>query len=160
MDSAGVARIVGSDMTVSDKIRALNAAGYPRADIARVLGKRYQHVRNVLESDKAHGVRSAMRAPAIAPGVQELPQSFAGIHRLFVEPDGRLRLPAEVGSALGLRVGGILVGELVEDRFVLMSAEAAARKAQALIAGSGRGTDRILSEELMAERRAETARGG
>ncbi|HEY5007143.1 MAG TPA: hypothetical protein VII42_04010, partial [Caulobacteraceae bacterium] len=34
--------------TVSDKIRALDAAGAPRAEIARFLGKRYQHVRNVL----------------------------------------------------------------------------------------------------------------
>ena len=37
--------------TVADKIRALAAAGVPRADIARFLGKRYQHVRNVLEGD-------------------------------------------------------------------------------------------------------------
>ncbi len=34
--------------TTSSKIRALNAKGYKRADIARFLGKRYQHVRNVL----------------------------------------------------------------------------------------------------------------
>lgn len=34
--------------TVSAKIRALDAAGYTRSQIANFLGKRYQHVRNVL----------------------------------------------------------------------------------------------------------------
>ena len=33
--------------TYSEKIRALDAAGYMHADIAKFLGKRYQHVRNV-----------------------------------------------------------------------------------------------------------------
>src|SRR5271170_5269077 len=43
--------IAARHTTVADKIRALSAAGVPRADIARFLGKRYQHVRNVLEDD-------------------------------------------------------------------------------------------------------------
>lgn len=34
--------------TVSSKIRALNSEGYTRSEIATFLGKRYQHVRNVL----------------------------------------------------------------------------------------------------------------
>lgn len=34
--------------TVSSKIRYLDAAGYTRSEIAAKLGKRYQHVRNVL----------------------------------------------------------------------------------------------------------------
>ena len=34
--------------SIAARIRALDAAGYARADIARFLGKRYQHVRNVL----------------------------------------------------------------------------------------------------------------
>ena len=38
--------------TKSDKIRALDAAGYERADIARYLDIRYQHVRNVLVNDE------------------------------------------------------------------------------------------------------------
>lgn len=47
-----VTKIVSSRTTVSDKIRELDAEGVPRAEIARVLDKRYQHVRNVLEGDK------------------------------------------------------------------------------------------------------------
>ena len=50
-DSQDAARIIVSAATVADKIRALDAAGHPRAEIARLLGKRYQHVRNVLEGD-------------------------------------------------------------------------------------------------------------
>ena len=34
--------------TKSSKIRALNAAGYSRSEIAKQLDIRYQHVRNVL----------------------------------------------------------------------------------------------------------------
>ncbi len=37
---------------VSDQIRFLNKEGFARADIARILQKRYQHIRNVLEQDK------------------------------------------------------------------------------------------------------------
>jgi transcriptional regulator with XRE-family HTH domain len=39
-------------MTVADEIRALAAQGLSRAEIARRLGKSYQHVRNVLEGDR------------------------------------------------------------------------------------------------------------
>lgn len=34
--------------TVSAKIRYLDGEGYSRSEIAKALGKRYQHVRNVL----------------------------------------------------------------------------------------------------------------
>lgn len=37
--------------TVSGKIRYLAKAGMSRADIARTLGKLYQHVKNVLDAD-------------------------------------------------------------------------------------------------------------
>lgn len=41
--------------TVSNKIRFLDKHGFTRADISRILNKRYQHVRNVLEEDKKKG---------------------------------------------------------------------------------------------------------
>ena len=75
-------------------------AGVARAEIARFLGKRYQHVRNVLEGDRLHG--RAEDAPAIVnPGVAEQGAPFergddpalvqargAGAYRLVVRPDG------------------------------------------------------------------------
>ena len=49
--------------TTSDKIRALANAGYDRADIARYLGIRYQHVRNVLVGS---GITGGLRREAEA----------------------------------------------------------------------------------------------
>lgn len=42
-------------MNTSEKIRELNALGVPRAEIAKALGKRYQHVRNVLTAKRKAG---------------------------------------------------------------------------------------------------------
>lgn len=45
----GMRKVITKDLaTVSAKIRALDAAGYTRSQIAKFLDKRYQHVRNVL----------------------------------------------------------------------------------------------------------------
>jgi hypothetical protein len=41
-------KIIEGLITKADKIRALDAVGYARADIAKHLGIRYQHVRNTL----------------------------------------------------------------------------------------------------------------
>jgi hypothetical protein len=160
MDSSNVARIVGSDMTVSDKIRALNEAGYPRADIARVLGKRYQHVRNVLEADKLHQARPTAASANAEPHteVEEPQRAFGGVHRLKVEGDGLVRLPADVQAALGARPDGILIGELQDDRFVILSGRAAAMRARDIVMRNSLDPTRLLSEELIAERRAEAAR--
>lgn len=57
---AALRKILADEATVSGQIRALARRGWSRADIARALGKRYQHVRNVLEDDKR-------RTPAVAP---------------------------------------------------------------------------------------------
>lgn len=48
MDTKTADKITLELSTKSDKIRALDKAGYARADIARYLGIRYQHVRKVL----------------------------------------------------------------------------------------------------------------
>lgn len=158
MDSTNVARIVGSGMTVSDKIRALDAAGYPRADIARVLGKRYQHVRNVLEADKLHRRPQAPRPNETNhPQLQETGHAFANVYRLPVDGDGRVTLPREVMAVLGGR-SGVLIADLEADRLVILSGRAAAMRAQDIIMSGSHNPDRILSEELIAERRVEAAR--
>ena len=41
--------------TTSDKIRFLNAKGFSRGAISKILEKRYQHVRNVLTQDAVAG---------------------------------------------------------------------------------------------------------
>lgn len=58
--------IVAGLATKADKIRALDAAGYSRADIARHLGIRYQHVRNTL-------VRGAPAKSSAKPNTKSRP---------------------------------------------------------------------------------------
>ena len=88
--------------TVADKIRALSAAGVARADIARFLGKRYQHVRNVLEDD-AQSSGGYVLGKADLSGVQEGARAFAkareqgGAH-VSTSP-GELRVSAGVALA-------------------------------------------------------------
>ena len=43
-----VLSIVNGSLNTSQKIRALHSTGMSKGDIARILNKRYQHVRNVL----------------------------------------------------------------------------------------------------------------
>ncbi|MGN6101629.1 MAG: DUF7662 domain-containing protein [Devosia sp.] len=55
-----VSKIVSDPtLSTSDKIRALHNHGVPRAEIAKLLNKRYQHVRNVLVADELKARRSA-----------------------------------------------------------------------------------------------------
>lgn len=49
--------------TVSAKIRQMAKDGYKRADIARSLGKKYQHVRNVLETPLKRQARRISKLP-------------------------------------------------------------------------------------------------
>lgn len=148
-------RVANSDMTVADKIRALAAAGCSRADIARLLGKRYQHVRNVLEADKLP--RNSPSSRPIHEGLEEAGSAFSGVHRLAVDVDGRVKLPPHVLAALG-GASGVLIGELEGDRFVILNGRAAALRARDRVMGASRDLSRVLSDELIAERRAEAGR--
>jgi len=169
MDSPDVARIVGSEMTVSDKIRALDAEGYPRAEIARMLGKRYQHVRNVLEADKLS--RREVQPPAAAGGVAEGARQFegasrqtreiedrgGGVYRLVVRDDGSVVLPPAIREAFGLRGRGAVMARLEGDEFKLYSGATAWRRIDALMAPY-RQEGVSWADELIAERRREAAR--
>jgi hypothetical protein len=150
-------------MTVSDKIRALDAAGYPRAEIARVLGKRYQHVRNVLEADRLHpprGGRDEDRRASAPPvdGLQEAGREFVGTTRLNVEADGSVRLPPELLNALQAKPGSVVIAELQADGVKLFSNAAAWDRVRAMVRQFGLDPGRDLVAELIAERRAEAAR--
>ena len=46
--TAAQTKAINGMSTVSAKIRYLDSEGYERGEIAKALGKRYQHVRNVL----------------------------------------------------------------------------------------------------------------
>lgn len=160
--------------TVAGKIRALDAAGYARADIARFLGKRYQQVRNVLEDDARRTGGGYVVGRADLSGLQEGPRPFdreaddfedfvesrSGKNfRLVVRPDGSIYLPVEVVAAFGLKPGGVVMGNLDGDDFNLVSAETALRRIQAMVRELvPPGVS--LADELIADRRREAEADG
>jgi hypothetical protein len=153
------AKFIASDASVADKIRTLDAAGYSRAEIARMLGKRYQHVRNVLEGDKLKRQPSTVGETMAKGRVEALPDGGVRIgdfFRLPIGPGGTVRLPKEV-MALGYREGGVLLADLEGDRFVIISPAESWRRAQAMIRPWKPG-DPLWSEELIAERRRENTK--
>jgi bifunctional DNA-binding transcriptional regulator/antitoxin component of YhaV-PrlF toxin-antitoxin module len=166
VDRVEAMRIAASDATVADKIRALDAAGYPRAEIAKLLDRRYQHVRNVLEGDKLR----RRRAPDVPPGgVAEPGRRFeppaptdiedrgGGAYRLVVREDGSVALPAAVRAAFGIEGRGVVMARLEGDEFRIVSAKTALRRVQEMLRPYGQeGVS--WADELIAERRRETAR--
>jgi hypothetical protein len=142
MDPARLDDIVRPHATVSDRIRALNAAGVPRAEIARFLGKRYQHVRNVLEGDAQAGGGYVL-GKADLSGVQEQARSFDredyaahvqarsnGNYRLVVRPDGSILIPKEMVESFDAGPGGVLIARLDGDAFTIVSADTALKEIQ------------------------------
>jgi predicted transcriptional regulator len=158
MEAREVAKLVESGLGVSDKIRALAAAGLPRAEIARALGKRYQHVRNVLEADKLHPPRTVPAVEAPPAGVEESGKTFGGSYRLSLEAGGVVRLAPELLAALQVRPGSVIIAEIQEDGLKLFSSRAAWDRVAALVRDLGIDPKRDLVAELLAERRAEAAR--
>lgn len=153
------AHFIGSEATVADKIRALAGLGYSRAEIARMLGKRYQHVRNVLEADKAKAAADRQSAQTSPEFLEMLPDGgdrMGNLYRLPIDAQGRVRLPAEVLEALGARPGGMLIADLEATGFTALSHEERWRRIRARIP-QWRPGDPLWSEELIAERRREAA---
>lgn len=152
--------IVKPFTTVSDKIRALDAAGAPRAEIARFLGKRYQHVRNVLvegppkERYTVGRVEFGDVREAAAPAFTM--EADTAMLRLRIGQDGTVQLSASVLDALGLKPGGIAIAELQADRLTVLSVGESIRRMQQMVrelipnrAG--------LVDDLIADRRHEAA---
>ena len=151
--------VVREPGTKSGKIRKLAAAGHSRSDIAKALGIRYQHVRNVLVADEAALERQA--ADGVAPPASRTPIEttvLPGVpFRLTVDAAGCVRLPAETLASLRAKPGSVLVGEMVGPELHLYPLQEAIRRAQALVkefVPSGRS----LADELIADRRREAAK--
>jgi AbrB family looped-hinge helix DNA binding protein len=140
--------------TTSAKIRALSAQGMARADIARLLGIRYQQVRNVLERDKT---REAQPAGLSEPPQRALHDDLAPSVKVRLGPDGRVVIPATMREVLGLKEGDVLFARLEGGEIKLLTAQAAMRRAQAIVRPFvAEGVS--LVDELIADRRREAAR--
>ena len=106
--------------TISAKIRALHKAGYPRAEIARILGRRYQQVRNVLVQDAQVASRKDKVQTTEPANVK-------------VGPEGRIVIPSSFRQAMRIAEGDFLIATLREGEVVLSTKASAIRKAQALV---------------------------
>jgi AbrB family looped-hinge helix DNA binding protein len=141
---------------VSDKIRALDRAGYSRSDIARFLGKRYQHVRNVLVGDKL--VAQAAAHSADDQSVQ-IASQFTGSRseKVRIGQQGQVSIPASFRDSLGLKVGDVLFARVENGEIHLLTPKAAMRRAQAIVRQFvPEGVS--LVDELLEDRRREAHR--
>jgi AbrB family looped-hinge helix DNA binding protein len=146
--------------TKSDKIRALSESGYSRGEIAKFLGIRYQHVRNVL-------VQSAKKSP---PGFAEaslpitgsltaagLPEGIRHRISLKVDAGGRILIPSAVREAMKIGEGDTVLAWLENGELHLVSPQVALRQAREIARKLIRGAG-TLADELIAERREEAKR--
>ena len=145
--------------SISDRIRELAAAGHSRADIARMVDRSYQQVRQVLVADEARARRRATTLPIRGSGgdaergVQE-PAAPAWQApgeprpaRLQVDAMGRVQLPAE----WAVPAGSVFIARNFHGSIVLMDVSHASEAAR--IASMD-----YQSDALIAERRLEAMR--
>lgn len=145
---AAMAKVATGLPTKSAKIRALYQSGYPRADIARFLDIRYQHVRNVLlQAERKQAAREQDNTPAKPPA-----QIWAQ-----VGPDGRVVIPAAYRQVLGIENGGHVLLLREDDEVRLMGRDGAVRRAQAMVAPYLKD-ESTSTEAFLAERRREAKR--
>lgn len=141
--------------TKSAKIRALDAAGYKRADIARFLDIRYQHVRNVLIQGPPKNERPVVAAESDG---RELVSGANDRVKVKIGPAGRIVIPAAFREAMDVEEGDTLVATIDEDGIVrLTSTSAAVRMAQRIVCAAV-PPDISLSDSLIEDRRREAAR--
>lgn len=137
--------------TKAAKIRALDAAGYVRADIARFLGIRYQHVRNVLVRGAPKNERPAFNAKQDGTRTGDRIEVKIG-------PGGRIVIPAAFRETMEAVEGDTLVAAIDADGVVhLTSASTALRMARRIVR-EAIPSDISLSDSLMEDRRREAAR--
>jgi len=111
--------------TTAEKIRALAARGLPRAEIARALGIRYQHVRNVLMREEA-------RAAKLEEAARSSDASTTS-GKIRIGADGRAAVPATFTAALGLKPGDLLFVRLSDGEIQLLTRKAITRRVQAAV---------------------------
>lgn len=139
MTAENLPEIIANLPSKSAKIRALNARGMARAEIARLLGIRYQFVRNVLIAESA---RKAERK--------------ASVETVQMDAAGRILIPAGLRTLLNIGEGSQVRIEMDGESLKLTPRDAAVKHAQKLIR-KFLPEDAALSDELIAERR-EAAR--
>ena len=138
--------------TTSDKIRQLDAEGVARADIARELGIKYQHVRNVLEQDKLREKGQSNENSSVSSDEAETKSV-----KVRIGPDGRIVVPSAFRDAVGAKEGDVFFARLENGEIHLLTPKAASVRARAIIRQFvPEGVS--LVDELIEERRREAKR--
>jgi antitoxin component of MazEF toxin-antitoxin module len=150
--------------TKSEKIRVLGRKGVPTADIARFLGIRYQHARNVLNDaglqngGMAEEMPSELETKMLPPVKSAAPVPWDwGFAWLDVGPDGTVRLPEKLMAAAGITPGSTVHVCYADDCLEVMTEDSALRRAQAL-AASIKVEGESVVDEFLREKREETKR--
>lgn len=140
-------RLTANVPGISAKIRVLGAAGVPRAEIARFLGKRYQHVRNVLEAQQAKTARR-----------NETKEPSEGLTaKVKMGPDGRVVIPSAMRAALGMNEDDVFFARIEDGEIRLATPHRTMQRVNdALRSFVPDGVS--LADELIAERRREAER--
>lgn len=150
--------VASSSLSVSDKIRRLAAAGYSRRQIADLVERSYQQVRQVLVEDERRAKRRGQAPQGVSEGPAPAPSPPAaevGIYRFPIGAAGEIVLPEVLEKALGLYRGGIVVAEFDGERLVIMSSSAALEQAQAYVRSLNIPQGVSLADELIADRHRE-----
>jgi bifunctional DNA-binding transcriptional regulator/antitoxin component of YhaV-PrlF toxin-antitoxin module len=142
------------EMTVSDRIRALAFAEMPRNEIAKELGVRYQHVRNVLVQDEMREAKGA--DVAAASGASENSEGLSSM-KVRLGPDGRVVIPAVFREAVGAKEGDVFFARLENGEIHLLTPNAAMARTRSMLR-KFIPEDVSLVDELIEERRREAKR--
>ena len=151
MDPMDMAAITDGLPTKSAKIRALDAKGYARADIARFLDIRYQHVRNVLVDGPPKNPRGAVAVGRDATRIGDRVEVKIG-------PGGRIVIPAAFRETMEAGDGDTLVVTIDGDGVVQLTSAATALRMARRIVREAIPADVSLSDSLIADRRREAVR--
>ncbi len=157
------AAIVAAPLTVSDKIRRLAAEGYSRRQIADLVDRSYQQVRQVLVDDERRARRHGQAPPGVSEGrapALSAPESAKGIYRIPLGANGEIVLPEALERALGLYRGGVVVAEFDGEHLVIASNAAAIKQAQEFVRSLRIPAGVSLADELIADRRREAEKEG
>jgi hypothetical protein len=146
--------------TKSEKIRTLGRKGVPTADIARFLGIRYQHARNVLnDAGLQHGGGMAEEMPVLETKMlPPLEAASCGRHSVWVDvdADGRLQIPTEMLARAGLTGRDRLFIKPTERGFEVLTRQGAMARMKEISAPLVRSGVSLV-DEFLAEKRLEVA---
>ena len=163
LSQAELSQIAARHQTISDKARALTDAGCSIGQIAKLLDRSYQQIRQVVKSYEARKIRdgqiesgsahSRAGENKIRPPAQH---GASAVFRFCASEDGSLTVPRHALEAAGIQLSDVIIGVVEGGQLVLKSAQASMDQAQELVRTLLPGND-SLAASLIADRRCEVA---